>query len=189
MLNHDEEWKPVINFEGLYEVSNLGRIRNTRGKILKTYIINSGYEALKFTVNGKRTNVLVHRAVAEVFCKKDSKTKTEVNHINEIKSDNRAINLQWCTSKENKQHSIKSGAYNKIFTTKNSLGKKHLKNTTSKYHNVTYDKSRDKWKGCIRVKGKNMYPKRFKTEVEAALHVNWIIDTLSLKDRPKNIIM
>ena len=72
--------------------------------------------------------------------------------------------------------------------TKNSLGKKHLKNTHSKYHNVTYDKTKQKWTACIRSNGKNLLYKRFNTEEEAALHVNYIIDILGLTDRPKNVI-
>ena len=83
---------------------------------------------------------------------------------------------------------MKTGTYNKIYETKNTLGKKHLPNTKSKYHNVTYDKNRNKWVGQIRHEKKNWYMKRFNTEVEAALHVNWIIDKLELTDRPKNVI-
>ena len=65
--NYTEEWKPIPGFFGLYEASTYGRIRNTRGKILKTYKINSGYHCLKFTVNNVRTTHLVHRLVAITF--------------------------------------------------------------------------------------------------------------------------
>lgn len=188
MLNcNNEVWKPVKGFEKLYEVSDKGNVRNSRGKILKTYLINSGYKALKFTVNQKRTNRLVHRLVAEAFIENPENCK-EVNHVDENKCNNTVSNLQWVTSSQNKQHSIKSGGYDKIFEMKNSLGKKHLPDNHSKYHNVTYHKSRKKWAATIRVNGKNMFPKRFNTEEEAALHVNWIIDELGLKDRPKNVI-
>ena len=191
MLNNNNEiWKPIKGFEKLYEISSIGRVRNTRNKILKTYKINSGYECLKFTVNGNRTSHLVHRLVANAFIEKPDVTyKLEVNHIDENKYNNKVDNLEWVSSAENKQHSIKSGRYDKIKETKNSLGKKHLKNTHSKYHNVTYHKSRCKWAATIRVNGKNMFPKRFNTEEEAALHVNWIIDKLGLTDRPKNVIV
>ena len=190
MLNNNNEiWKPIKGFEKLYEVSNLGRIRNTRGKVMKTYTINSGYECLKFTVNGKRTSHLVHRLVANAFITKPKVDyKLEVNHIDEDKYNNKVDNLEWVSSSENKQHSMKSGRYDKIFTAKNTLGKKH-KSNVSKYHNVGYDKNRNKWVAVVRHNKKNYYSKRFNTEKEAALHVNWIIDELGLTDRPKNIIV
>lgn len=189
MLNiNNEIWKPIPGFEGIYEVSNLGSIRNTRGKVMSTYKINSGYLCLKFTVNNKRTSHLVHRLVLSTFEPNEFQDNLEVNHLDENKSNNALSNLQWVTSSGNKQHSIQSGAYAKIFEMKNSLGKKHLPNPHSRYHNVTYDVQRQKWAACIRVNGKNMHRKRFNTEEEAALHVNWIIDTLGLTNRPKNII-
>lgn len=189
MLNfNNEEWKSVKNYEGIYEVSNCGRVRNNRGKILKTYTINSGYECVKFAVNGTRKSFLVHRLVLETFNPNDDIYKKEVNHIDENKHNNYLSNLEWVTSRENKQHSIRAGTYGCLKDIKNSLGKKHLPNTLSKYHNVSYAKNRNKWTATIRVNGKNMMQKRFNTEEEAALHVNYIIDTLKLTDRPKNII-
>jgi len=181
-----EIWKPVTGFEKLYEVSSEGRIRNSRSKVMKTYTINSGYECLKFTVNGVRTSHLVHRLVATAFILTGCKDCTEVNHIDEDKQNNKSTNLEWCTSAQNKQHSISSGTYDKIFAMKNSLGKKHLPSTYSDYHNVTYSKARGKWIGCIRDKGKTYGFKRFDTEEEAALHVNYIIGKYGFTDRPKN---
>lgn len=187
MLNTTNEiWKPIPNYEKLYEVSNYGNIRNSR-KLLKFYKINSGYYALKLTKDGVRTSPLVHRLVALVFCPK-LEEQTEVNHIDGNKQNNHATNLEWCTSSQNKQHGIASHLYDAIFETKNSLGKKHLPNPHSKYHNVTFDRSRNKWAACIRIDGKNLFQKRFDSEEDAARHVNWIIDHLKLTDRPKNII-
>jgi hypothetical protein len=187
VLNLNEEWKPIPGFEKLYEASTFGRIRNSRGKIMKTYKINSGYHCLKFTVNNKRTSHLVHRLIAITFLGQ-FEIRPEVNHLDENKDNNSLSNLQWVTSSENKQHSMKTGTYNKIYTTRNSLGKKHLPNAHSKYHNVGWDKSRCKWTACIRHQGKNLERKRFNTEKEAALHVNYIIDKYGLLDRPKNIV-
>lgn len=184
---NNENWKPIPGFEKIYEISNFGRVRNTRNKIMKTYKINSGYEAIKFTVVNKRSSHLIHRLVATAFIKNPEGLK-EVNHIDEVKTNNSATNLSWVTSSQNKQHSLKSGGYDKIFEMKNSLGLKHLPNNHSKYHNVTFDRSRNKWAATIRVQGKNMFNRRFDSEIEAALHVNWIIDELGLTDRPKNVI-
>ena len=190
MLNNNNEiWKAVKNFEGIYEVSSLGNVRNNRQKLLKYYVINSGYAAIKFTVNGKRSSHLIHRLVLEAFKPSVDATKNEVNHIDENKLNNCLDNLEWVSSKENKQHSIKSGTYDKLYTLKNSLGKKHLPNTKSKYHNVSYDKARNKWTACVRADGQNLEQKRFNTEKEAAAHVNYIIDKYNLTDRPKNVIV
>jgi len=186
--NYNEEWKAIPGFEKLYEASTYGRIRNMRGKIMKTYKINSGYHCLKFTVNGKRTSHLVHRLVALTFLGQFP-LRPEVNHIDENKDNNSLLNLDWVTRSENKQHSMATGTYNAMYTNKNSLGKKHLSNTTSKYHNVSYDKARNKWRGCIRSGGKNIESRRFDTEIEAAIHVNNIIDKYGFHDRTRNIIV
>lgn len=190
MLNNNNEiWKSIKGFEGFYEVSNLGNIRNRNKKILKHYIINSGYASVTLWLNYKCSHYLVHRLVLMTFCPSSNPYKKEVNHIDENKLNNCLDNLEWVTSKENKQHSLKSGRYDKLYVLKNTLGKKHLHNTTSKYHNVTYDKNRNKWMGSIRVNKKNLECRRFNTEEEAALHVNYIIDKYKLFDRPKNIII
>lgn len=187
MLNN-EVWKPIKGFENYYEVSNLGNVRNSRKKIMKTWKINSGYLCIKFTVHNVRTSHLIHRLVLDTFNPCTDISRIEVNHIDENKENNRLDNLEWVTSKENKQHSIKSGRYDAIFVQRNSLGKKHLPNTSSKYHNVSYDKVRNKWTGCIRHQGKNLERKRFDTEIEAAKHVDYLIDKYGLHDRPKNFV-
>lgn len=187
MLNNNEIWKPIKDFEVYYEASTLGQIRNSRGKIMKSYINNKGYHCIDFRVNNVRTKHLVHRVVLTTFVV-NTANLPEVNHIDENKSNNTLSNLEWCSRAYNKQHSIASGTYHKLYTMKNSLGKKHKANTASKYHNVGYDKDRNKWTATI-VDNKKRYGfKRFDTEVEAALHVNWIIDTYKFTDRPKNII-
>lgn len=182
----NEQWKPVNGYEGIYWISNKGRVKNAR-KVMKFYQINSGYLCVDFTVNKVKQKFLVHRLVAAHFCD-NSKDYPEVNHIDECKVNNCAENLEWCSRSHNKQHSIATGTYDKIFIQKNALGKKHKKNTASKYHNVSYDKARDRWIAVI-IHNKQKYGfKRFKTEKEAALHVNKIIDEHRFTDRPKNIV-
>lgn len=189
MLNNNTEiWKAIKDYEKLYEASTTGCIRNAKGNVLKTYTTNSGYQCLKFTVNTVRRTFLLHRLIAQTFIPNPNNLP-EVNHIDEDKTNNSIGNLQWVTSSQNKQHSMQTGTYDKIYTTKNSLGKKHLPNTSSKYYNVGWDKYRCKWTACIRSNGINLERKRFNTEVEAALHVNFIVDKYSLTDRPKNIIV
>lgn len=95
----DEVWKPVVGYEGLYEVSNLGSIRGVkRGKLLKPG--KGKYLFVVLCKDGIRHETSVHRIVATAFCPNPD-NKPEVNHINEIKTDNRAENLEWCTRVEN----------------------------------------------------------------------------------------
>lgn len=187
MLNLNEEWKPIPGYEKFYEASTFGRIRNARGKIMKTYKINSGYQCIKFTINNKRTAHLVHRVVAITFLGTFG-NKPEVNHLDENKDNNSLLNLQWVTRSGNKQHSMATGTYDKIYTQRNALGKKHLPNASSKYHNVGWDKSRCKWTAGVYKDKKHYERKRFDTEIEAALHVNYIIDKYNFTELPKNIV-
>lgn len=194
MLNNniEEIWLPVKDFETSYEVSNTGKIRSFRTKqILKTYVINSGYKAIKFTVQTKRTSHLIHRLVAIAFLEKEE-SKFFVNHKDGNKLNNHVNNLEWCTVSENHLHAFKTGLRSKE-SCKNYIGKKHAKSTLP-YHNVT--KKVYKYKGEISSiryvakvthNGINLGIKQFATAEEAALHVNKIIDEYDL-DRPKNII-
>ena len=97
-----EIWKPIPGYENFYEVSNMGHIKSVYRykKILKPMISNSGYKRVDLFKKGVRKQVSVHRIVAEVFVANPF-NKTFVNHKNEIKTDNRADNLEWVTHKEN----------------------------------------------------------------------------------------
>ena len=95
-----EEWKPVEGFEGLYLVSNLGKIYSIRNKtMLKPLVTRAGYNRVHLSVDGKVSSLTVHRIVAKAFVP-NPEGKPTVNHKNEIKADNRAENLEWMTNKE-----------------------------------------------------------------------------------------
>lgn len=100
-----EIWKPVIGYEGLYEVSNRGRVkslnylRTGREKILKERI-HQGYNRVTLFKNGVGKEHAVHRLVWNAF-KGPIPKGLVINHLNEIKNDNRLCNLEICTSKEN----------------------------------------------------------------------------------------
>lgn len=112
-----EVWKPVVGYEGLYEVSSEGRVkslsrvvkapRNTTRllgeRLLTPTTEKEGYKVVGLRVNGKLSQKRVHRLVAEAFLN-NPEEKTQVNHINEIKSDNKLSNIEWSTSKENSNH-------------------------------------------------------------------------------------
>ena len=100
-------WLPVIGFEGLYEVSSKGRIRNSRKKILKP--LPDGYRLLYRKVclykDGKMHNKRIHRIVAEAHIPNPD-NKPEVNHEDVNPRNNKASNLSWCTRGENEQHKL-----------------------------------------------------------------------------------
>jgi hypothetical protein len=105
-----EEWRPIPGFEHCGEVSNLGHIKSMRGVIRKTVVGNNGYIRVGLKKLGaKNTNyVTVHRLVAIAFCDGFQEGHT-VNHINGIKTDNRADNLEWCNHKNNVRHAYRLG--------------------------------------------------------------------------------
>ena len=101
-------WKAVTGYEGLYEVSSSGEVRNHKGRVMRVWNINSGYLSLKLTKDRKALPFLVHRLVAKEFCKGYS-PELEVDHINSNKQDNRAENLRWVTRKENIGFNVERG--------------------------------------------------------------------------------
>lgn len=179
MLN--SVYKSIEGYENLYWISPKGDVHNGR-KSLKPYRNNNGYAAIILSKGGKRKHFLVHRLVAATFLHNPLK-KTEVNHIDGNKLNNNVCNLEWVTSSENKAHAKD----NKLWEySKPTLGVN--KGKTSKYHNVTWDKNRQKWIGSVRHNGKTLGQKRFEFEDDAALHVNGLLDALNLQDRPRNVI-
>jgi hypothetical protein len=106
----EEIWKDIEGFEGVYQVSNLGRVRSLgfdrwhKGKILKpSFDSKMNYLFVGLHKNGKTTQRNIHRLVAEAFIQNPNNLPC-VNHINEVKTDNRAINLEWCTVEYNSNY-------------------------------------------------------------------------------------
>ena len=105
-----EIWKPIKDFENIYEVSNLGRIKSFKNYKISFLIGSSsgdGYRTVTLCGN-KNKRIYIHRLVALHFIE-NLENKIEVNHINGIKNDNRVDNLEWCTKSENSIHALKNG--------------------------------------------------------------------------------
>lgn len=106
-----ETWKSVVGYEGLYEVSDLGRVRSlvkrNRWKpgILKPGKNTHGYLQVLLCKDGKRKNMKVHRLVAEAFIPNPNHLDT-VNHKDEVKTNNTVSNLEWMTIADNVAYSV-----------------------------------------------------------------------------------
>lgn len=95
----EEEWRPIVGYEGQYEVSNLGRVR--RVKILQPTKKKHGYMQISLVDSaGRRKSHRLHRLVAEAFVPNPD-GKPQVNHRDENPENNRADNLEWATAQEN----------------------------------------------------------------------------------------
>ena len=113
-----EEWRPVVGYEGLYEVSDWGRVRSLdryvecncrwgkpmkqyfKGKMLNEHYDKYGYLQVNLTVDGKTKTKKIHRLVAEAFIPNPNRFP-EINHIDENKINNIVENLEWCDAKYN----------------------------------------------------------------------------------------
>lgn len=156
----EEIWKDIPQYEGLYQVSNLGNVKSlsrdinnrygvyiSKEKLLKPYIKNN-YVVFFLSKNKKHKQKSLHQLIAMAFLNHTPNgNKIVVDHINNNQLDNRIENLQIITQRENSS--------------------KDVKNKTSKYTGVSWDKNRKKWTCKIKINGKTINLGRFKCEEQA----------------------
>jgi hypothetical protein len=118
-LNEKEEWKDIEGYEGLYQVSNYGRIKSfvgfnghnyiEREKILCPYKQQTNHNytrsVVKLYKNGVKKDFKVHRLVAKAFVSNPQNYNT-INHLDGNPLNNKACNLEWCSQKHNVQHAL-----------------------------------------------------------------------------------
>jgi hypothetical protein len=110
-----EQWIDIKGYEGIYQVSNTGKVKSLIGnkiKIRKPKLDNKGYYQINLHKNNKSKTFRLHRLVAESFIPNTS-SKPFVNHKNFIKTDNSIDNLEWSTPLENTRHYIYNGEKNR----------------------------------------------------------------------------
>ena len=147
-----EIWKDVKGYEGLYQVSSLGRVKSLAKRVcnhrsgstrqIQEHFITptdngNGYKIVGLTSKKTRKNKYVHRLVAEHFLVKPD-CKNFVNHIDYDKSNNSASNLEWCTQKENVSHSISHLKKPKSVCRISNSGEKYICTRIDHRKNIRY---------------------------------------------------
>jgi hypothetical protein len=146
-----EVWKEVVGYEGIYQVSNLGRIKSLKfgkEKILKKTIDNRGYYVVNLHINRKQKTFNVHQIVASSFLNhKPNGYEFVVDHINDDKLNNQVSNLQIVTARFN------------VFKTQGKY--------SSQYKGIYLNKRFNKWLAQIYINGKRKHLGYFTNEYDA----------------------
>jgi len=144
-----EQWRPIQEVEGLYEVSSVGRVRNIRsGKILRSGLGTTGYPQVTLAVNGKLFRRKVHRLMVVAFGVVSGNQETD--HINGDRADTRLENLRAASPSQNQA---------------NAILKPH---STSCYRGVCRFKRSSRWYARIKLNGKEMLLGSYQDEETAA---------------------
>ena len=147
-----EIWKDIPNYEGYYQVSNLGNVKSirfNREKLLKKCINSCGYYLVVLYSNKKRKIFYVHQLVAIAFLNHNpNRFEKVVNHKNFDKLDNRVENLEIVSNREN-------------------TSKKHIK-SSSIYTGVAWEKNINKWKSKINIKTHHIHLGYYEDEKQAS---------------------
>tara|TARA_R110001599_G_scaffold285705_1_gene488073 strand:+ start:284 stop:769 length:486 start_codon:yes stop_codon:yes gene_type:complete len=146
-----EKWKDVKNYEGIYQVSNLGNLKSlatSSPKIINGTVTDKKYRRVGLTKNKITSNKMFHIIIAEAFFNYNKSSGFIIDHIDNNPLNNNIDNLQIITQRENCS--------------------KDKKGYSSNYVGVSFDKRRNKWVSQIQINGKDKFLGRFISELEAS---------------------
>ena len=203
----EEIWRDIPNYEGIYQVSNLGRIRSldrfvnnyksrtkkglVRGKILKPCLDSlDAHKGYYFVTFNDRKHYKVHRLVAFSFPEICGEwfEGAEVNHKNEIKTDNRAENLEWCTRAYNinfgtaiKRKTEKMIGHVVADETKHKIVETRRKNNSYKHTQITIDKIKEsrKRKPVLQFTLEDVFVKEYPSLIQAHRETGFSFQNIS----------
>lgn len=177
----NEEWRDVVDFENIYQISNKGNFRrhpdNPRKANYPKHINRLGYEYVSISKQGKKTNKTIHQMVAAAFLSK-FKYGMHINHKDGIKTNNSISNLELSNPVHNNTHAH-------TLSTAFKPGK-------SKYRNVSlrFDKRNKnpqiEYHASVKINSKRHYIGRFNSEIEAAKAVDNYLDSIGDTMRIRN---
>ena len=121
----NEVWKDIVEYEGIYQVSNLGKVKNKNNKLLKLKKDKNGYLIAYLYKNSIMKCKKVHRLVAKAFIP-NLENKPQVNHKDGNKQNNNVNNLEWCSNRENIIHCWENNLHTKKFGNKHDGARKIL---------------------------------------------------------------
>lgn len=145
-------WMPVLGYEGQYEVSDIGEVRSVNGRVLKQVLNDQGYALVR--VSGPRKILRVHRMVAEAFIPNPNNLPF-VNHIDCVRDNNCAANLEWCTQWQNLHHSHVLGRMQRDYWSGRRSPNATLANSTVEQIRTEYAKGGISWAALAKKYGTN----------------------------------
>jgi predicted XRE-type DNA-binding protein len=113
----EEIWKDIEGYEGLYQISNMGRVKSlnkwSKGKLKELTLFKNSYHKVNLFKNNKQKTYYVHQLVGNAFID-NPENKKGINHIDGNKLNNNKNNLEWATALENTTHAIKNNLFNNV---------------------------------------------------------------------------
>lgn len=179
----EEVWRDVVDFEGLYQVSNKGNFRRHPNKVKKSKLERAqhnnrlGYKYVTLCKDGVSSKKTTHQIVARAFLE-GFEYGDPINHIDGNKQNNNVSNLEKTTSQDNNIHALKHD----LRPVSNATKLRNVYIRRSKYKDKVYTY----YYGCIRIDGKDHHLGQSTCPLEIAQRVDSYLDSIGDTKRPRN---
>lgn len=167
MSSTDEEWRPVVGYEGYYEVSNWGNVRSVdrvitsgakrKGAMLTPWKFGIGHLSVSLNRGRSKKNKQVHRLVAEAFLP-NPEGYPIVRHLDDVPDHNHVSNLRWGTYSENSYDAIRNGGRTYPFAEKSECINGHELNEENSFYRK--NRRQRECRQCMRDRAKRYYWKK-----------------------------